>query len=397
MLNFIIKTNDLFTKLSILSQAAKYDKICTGTGKEFKTDKSFLNGIYYTYLSNGKCMPLLKILYTNICKNDCKYCYNRRANDIKRTIFSPEEIAKLSVELYKKGYIKGLFLSSGIYHSSDDTMELMIKAIEILRKIYDFKGYIHLKILPGTSEELIKKAVILANRVSCNIELPTQKSLKFLAPEKDKNELIKTLALIKKAKLEIEKPVSSSTQLIIGATPDNDKTILNLAKSLYKNKLVKRIYYSAYIPVNNDPELPKIDKSPYRREHRLYQADWLIRFYGFSLDEIFSDKENLDLEIDPKLKWALSHPEFFPVDLAKSDYWELIRVPGIGIKTAKKIIEIRKTSEINEGVLKKLGIPLKKAMYFIIIKGKPLKRPSSFKINQLTFNFSSEKKSVQLF
>ncbi len=397
MLNFIVKTNDLFTKLDILSQAAKYDKICTGIGKEFKINKSFLNGIYYTYLSNGKCIPLLKILYTNICKNNCKYCYNRIANDIRRTIFSPKEIAKLTVELYKKGYIKGLFLSSGIYRSSDDTMELMIKAIEILRKIYDFKGYIHLKILPGTSEELIKKAVILANRVSCNIELPTQKSLKFLAPEKDKNELIKTLALIKKAKLEIEKPVSSSTQLIIGATPDNDRTILNLAKSLYKNKLVKRVYYSAYVPVNNDPELPKMNKPPYRREHRLYQADWLIRFYGFSLDEIFSNKENLNLEIDPKLKWALSHPEFFPVDLAKADYWELIRVPGIGIKTAKKIIEIRKTSEINEETLKKLGIPLKKAMHFLIIKGKPLKRSSSFKINQLTFNFSLEEKGVQLF
>jgi putative DNA modification/repair radical SAM protein len=368
---FVIKNVNIFTKFSILSQAAKFDSLGITTCKE-----------------KNRNIPILKILFTNICINNCKYCYNRVKNDIRRAIFTPEEIAKLTFELYKKGVIKGLFLSSGIFRSADDTMERMIKGIEILRKKYEFKGYIHLKILPGTSEELIKKAINLADRVSCNIELPTQKSLKFWAPEKDKAELIKTLCKIKKLQLEKEVPLSASTQLIIGASSDKDKTILKLAEDLYKNRLVKRVYYSAYIPVNKDPDLPDIKNPPYLREYRLYQADWLMRYYGFTLEELFFNKENLDLNLDPKLSWALSHPEFFPVDIAKADYWELVRVPGIGPQVAKKIIKLRKESIINEESLKKLGLSLEKIKNFITIKGRPLRRilykSNDFKATQLT-------------
>ncbi len=392
MINIVVKKKDTLVKLNILVQSAKYDRVCTGTGIEKSINKGFINGIYYTYLSNGMRFPILKVLYTNICKNSCKYCYNRRENDVRRSMFSPKELAEITVEFYRKGYIKGLFLSSGIYRSSDDTMELMIKTIEILRKKYDFRGYIHLKILPGTSEELIKKAVILANRVSCNIELPTQKSLKFFAPEKDKLDLIKTMTLIKKASIEMDKPISASTQLIVGATPESDKTILKLAESFYKNRLVKRVYYSAYVPVNKDPDLPQIKKPPYEKEYRIYQADYLIRYYGFTVEEIFFSGENLDLEVDPKLKWAILHPEFFPVDVAKADYWELLRVPGIGPKTAKKIIEIRKKEVLNQEALKKLGVSLKKASRFILIKGKPFRQ--SFKENQTKFNFFQVKRYV---
>ena len=385
---------DIYTKLKILSKSAEFDNVCTGSGKkrETKAYTKGLNGISYVWLSNGKCLPLLKILYTNFCINNCKYCYNRRKNDIRRTAFTPEEIANLTLELYKKGYIKGLFLSSGIYRSPDDTMELMIRAVELLRKVYNFKAYIHLKILPGTSKELIKKAIFLANRVSCNIELPTQESLKKLAPEKEQKILIETLAKIRTLKDEFEKKTSSSTQLIIGATPDTDKTILKLSQSLYKKGLVKRVYYSAYIPINNDKDLPFFEKPPYLREYRLYQADFLLRFYGFSLEELFINNETLDLKMDPKLKWALSHPEFFPIDITKADYWELLRIPGIGPLSAKKIIEIRKYNVLNEDTLKKLKIPLKKAKYFIAVKGKPLYK--SFK--EFTFIFPSLEKSFRV-
>ena len=386
---------DIYTKLKILSKSAEFDNVCTGSGKkrETKAYTKGLNGISYVWLSNGKCLPLLKILYTNHCINNCKYCYNRRKNDIRRTAFTPEEIANLTLELYKKGYIKGLFLSSGIYRSPDDTMELMIRAVELLRKVYNFKAYIHLKILPGTSKELIKKAIFLANRVSCNIELPTQESLKKLAPEKEQKILIETLAKIRTLKDEFEKKTSSSTQLIIGATPDTDKTILKLSQSLYKKGLVKRVYYSAYIPINNDKDLPFFEKPPYLREYRLYQADFLLRFYGFSLEELFINNETLDLKMDLKLKWALSHPEFFPIDITKADYWELLRIPGIGPLSAKKIIEIRKYNVLNEDTLKKLKIPLKKAKYFIAVKGKPLYK--SFK--EFTFIFPSLEKSFRVF
>ncbi len=353
----VIKNQDTFTKFSILSRFSRFDSLGIATCK-----------LPYTKIS------ILKILFTNFCINNCKYCAIRNQNDIRRTSFTPEELANFVLELHTKGLIKGLFLSSGIGKNPDDTMERMIKSIEILRKKFDYKGYVHLKILPGTSKELIKKAVTLADRVSCNLELPTNKSLAFWAPEKKKAELIKILSLITKNFLENEKQPSVSTQLIIGASRDSDKTILKLADSLYKSKIVKRVYYSAYIPVNQDPELPEIKEPPVLREYRLYQADKLIREYRFSISELFSCSENLSLDRDPKLAWAFSHPEFFPVDLARADYFELLRIPGIGPQTARKILALRKDTPLNEYTLRKLGLPLEKISKFITIKGKTMGR-----------------------
>jgi putative DNA modification/repair radical SAM protein len=371
------KKKDLLYKLNILSVAASYDNSCSSSGRKRETPayglkNSYLSGIYYTWSSDGRCVPLLKILLTNYCINNCKYCINRRINDVPRAIFSPEEIAYLTVELYRKNYIEGLFLSSGIYRTPDDTMELMIRTASLLREKYLFKGYIHLKLIPGASPELIAKALKLADRVSSNLELPTEESLKKLAPEKSLPILLNPLKLIRELYENKEIKAPASTQLIIGATPDSDKVILSLAQQLYAQKMVRRVYYSAYIPVNKDSDLPAIKEPPFLREHRLYQADWLIRFYGFQVDELFQEEKNLDLRSDPKISWAMRNLHFFPVEITKADYWELIRVPGIGPGSAKKIIQARKYGVLSEEVLKKLGIPLKRAKYFITINGKPL-------------------------
>jgi len=371
------KKKDLLYKLNILSVAASYDNSCSSSGRKRETPayglkNSYLSGIYYTWSSDGRCVPLLKILLTNYCINNCKYCINRRINDVPRAIFSPEEIAYLTVELYRKNYIEGLFLSSGIYRTPDDTMELMIRTASLLREKYLFKGYIHLKLIPGASPELIAKALKLADRVSSNLELPTEESLKKLAPEKSLPILLNPLKLIRELYENKEIKAPASTQLIIGATPDSDKVILSLAQQLYAQKMVRRVYYSAYIPVNKDSDLPAIEEPPFLREHRLYQADWLIRFYGFQVDELFQEEKNLDLRVDPKFSWAMRNLHFFPVEITKADYWELIRVPGIGPSSAKKIMQARKYGVLSEEVLKKLGIPLKRAKYFITINGKPL-------------------------
>jgi putative DNA modification/repair radical SAM protein len=371
------KKKNLLYKLNILSVAARYDNSCSSSGRKRETPAygfkdSYLSGIYYTWSSDGRCVPLLKILLTNYCINNCKYCINRRINDVPRAIFSPEEIAYLTVELYRKNYIEGLFLSSGIYRTPDDTMELMLRTASLLRKKYLFKGYIHLKLIPGASPELIAKALKLADRVSSNLELPTEESLKKLAPEKSLSILLNPLKLIRELYENKEIKAPASTQLIIGATPDSDKVILSLAQQLYAQKMVRRIYYSAYIPVNKDSDLPAIKEPPFLREHRLYQADWLLRFYGFQVDELFQEEKNLDLRVDPKFSWAMRNLHFFPVEITKADYWELIRVPGIGPGSAKKIIQARKYGVLSEEVLKKLGISLKRAKYFITINGKPL-------------------------
>lgn len=376
-LQIISKSRDLFKKLSILSMAARYDNSCSSSGSRRETPlhgigNGHLSGICHTWSADGRCVSLLKILLTNICKNNCKYCVNRRQNDLPRAIFTPKEIAKLTIEFYRRNYIEGLFLSSGIYNSPDDTMELMLKAVKILRKEYGFEGYIHLKLIPGASDELIQEALKLADRVSSNLELPTEESLKALAPEKNFPLLLSPLKKVRELYENKEVKAPASTQLIIGATPETDKTILKLAWSLYSRKMVRRVYYSAYIPVNSDPDLPAISEPPFLREHRLYQADWLIRFYGFTVDELFQDSENLELRFDPKLTWALKNLHFFPVEITKADYWELIRVPGIGPTSAKKIIEARKYGPLSEEVLKNIGVPLKRAKYFITIRGKPL-------------------------
>ncbi|MCS7164384.1 MAG: putative DNA modification/repair radical SAM protein [Thermodesulfovibrio sp.] len=397
-LYFYTNTKDILQRLSILSASARYDNSCSSSGGKrevhpYGIGNSHLSGICHSWSSDGRCISLLKILMTNYCLNNCKYCINRSVNDVPRAILTPKEIADLTLEFYRRNYIEGLFLSSGIYKNSDYTMELMLKAVKILRFKYYFSGYIHLKLIPGASTELVKEAFRLADRVSSNIELPTEESLRRLAPEKSFSELYKPLKIVREIYDEKRLKAPASTQIIVGATPDTDKKILKLANSLYENKIVRRVYYSAYIPVNKDSDLPAILEPPFLREHRLYQADWLLRFYGFKLDEIFEEDENLSLRIDPKLAWALRHLEFFPVEITKADYYELVRVPGIGPTSAKRIIKIRKNSEISETTLKKLGIPLKRAKYFITIKGKPLAKFSQIKdLNQENLCLFSEKK-----
>jgi putative DNA modification/repair radical SAM protein len=361
--------------------SARYDNSCSSSGGKRETHpyglgNSHLSGICHSWASDGRCVSLLKILMTNICINDCKYCINRIKNDVPRAILSPQEIATLTVEFYRRNYIEGLFLSSGIVRNPDYTMELMLNALRILRFKNYFNGYIHLKIIPGASGELVEEAYKLADRVSSNLELPTEDSLRMLAPDKNFKELYSPLQLIRDLHNERKQKASASTQLIIGATPDTDKTILSLSDSLYKKKMVRRVYYSAYIPVNKDSELPVIKEPPFLREHRLYQADWLLRFYGFVIDEIFEEGDNISLVADPKLQWALRHLDFFPVEITKADYYELLRIPGIGPISARKIIKARKYGEITEEFLKKLGVPLKRAKYFLTIKGKPIVKVS---------------------
>lgn len=361
-------------KIAILADSAKYDVSCSSSGSEnnYKTGEigsTHKSGICHTFTSDGRCVSLLKVLLSNICIYDCAYCINRVSNDIKRTAFLPRELADLTLNFYKRNYIEGLFLSSGIIKNEDHTMELLLQTLRILRHEYRFNGYIHVKLIPGSSKELIHEATLLANRVSSNIELPSSKSLALLAPQKSKETLLSPLKYARNITLERNnKPISMSTQMIIGATGESDFKILKLSASLYQKSLLKRVYYSAYIPVNDDKLLPSPlhVKPPLQREHRLYQADWLLRFYGFSYDEIVDVNENLDIQFDPKTHWALRHLEHFPIDINKASLAVLIRVPGIGIRGAQKIIQARAFKSLNFEDLKALKIPLKRARYFII-------------------------------
>ncbi|MCS7199533.1 MAG: putative DNA modification/repair radical SAM protein [Caldimicrobium sp.] len=371
-----MKDYPLSKKLQILTQTARYDNSCSSSGARRETHpfgigNTHLGGICHTWSADGRCVSLLKILLTNFCINNCKYCLCRRDKDIPRAILKPEELARLTLEFYRRNYIEGLFLSSGIYRHPDYTMELMLQTVKILRHKYLFNGYIHLKILPGTSRELIEEAFNLADRLSSNLELPTEESLRKLAPEKKLNQLRKPLEIVRELYEEKRKKAPASTQIIVGASGDSDKTILSLAQELYRKKMVRRVYYSAYIPVNQDKDLPALKEPPFLREHRLYQGDWLLRFYNFQLEELFEGEDNLPLEIDPKLAWALRHLEFFPIELSRASFEELIRVPGIGPVSARKIIQARKFGELSLETLKKLRVPLKRAKYFITIKGKP--------------------------
>lgn len=372
-----VKTEDIVKKLSILALSARYDNSCSSSGGKRETHpyglgNTYRSGICHTWSSDGRCVSLLKILLTNFCQNTCKYCINRVQNDVPRAMFTPEEVARLTVEMYRRNYIEGLFLSSGVFRHPDETMELMLRAVKILRFVYHFNGYIHLKLIPGASRELVQEAFALADRVSSNLELPTEASLRRLAPEKTLPVLYRPLEIVQEICEEKHMKAPASTQLIVGATADTDRTILHLASELYRKKLVRRVYYSAYIPVNQDTDLPRIEEPPFLREHRLYQADWLMRYYGFTLDELFERGEYLPLEVDPKLAWALRHPEFFPVELTQADYHELIRVPGIGPVSAKRILKARKHGWLSEDVLRKLGVPLKRARPFLTLRGKVL-------------------------
>lgn len=375
---------DIFEKLKILSDSAKYDASCSSSGSNRRNSSSGIgngniSGICHSWGADGRCISLLKILFTNACIYDCKYCINRCSNNVKRATFTPREVADLTINFYRRNYIEGLFLSSAVIKSPDYTMELLINTISILRNEYNFNGYIHCKTIPGCSKELIDKLGSMVDRMSINIELPSNNSLKLLAPQKEKTGILTPMSYVsnkmKLNKLEKRKenfiPAGQTTQLIIGATPESDLKILKLSESLYKKLSLKRVYYSAYISVNNDKNLPTLESPPLFRENRLYQADWLLRFYGFKADELLSETHpNFNNVLDPKCEWALRNLDKFPIEINKANYFTLIRVPGIGVISAKKIIKARRNFDLNFDSLKKLGIVLKRAKYFITCKGK---------------------------
>jgi len=368
---------DIFTKMQILSDSAKYDVSCSSSGSEsnYKTGElgaSSTNGICHTFTADGRCVSLLKVLLTNFCLYDCAYCINRVSNDIPRAAFSPRELADITINFYKRNYIEGLFLSSGIIESENHTTELMLRTLRILRHEYKFNGYIHVKLIPGADGELIEEVTKLASRVSSNIELPSNKSLALLAPNKTKEKVLQPLIIARDITLQRDnKPIAMSTQLIVGASPESDFEILKLSSVLYEKALLKRVYYSAYIPVNDAKNLPAIITAPpLLREHRLYQADWLLRFYGFSYDELLTQERNhLDEELDPKTFWALSNMHLFPIEINKASKEELIRIPGIGVRSAFKIIKARRFKRLKLQDLIGLKISIKRAQYFILCDG----------------------------
>ena len=384
-------------KLIILSDSAKYDASCSSSGSTRKNSKGLGNaeqcGICHSFSSDGRCISLLKILMTNCCIFDCKYCINRKSNDVKRAIFEPEEICKITINFYKRNYIEGLFLSSGILKSPDYTMEKLIETISLLRKKYHFSGYIHAKAIPGASEALLKKLGKLVDRLSANIELPTNESLKLLAPNKHENKIYSIMKTVKENQNRSFTPAGQSTQMIIGGSPETDLDILGKSEYLYDRYDLKRVFYSAYIPVNKDALLPKLQIPPLKRENRLYQADWLLRFYGYKVNHLL-DKENPNFNIllDPKADWALRHMEEYPKEVNKAAYYDLLKVPGIGPRSAKKIISSRKYVSLEWNDLKKMGISLKRAKYFLLCNGKYFTNQNIFKKNIIEANLILEDK-----
>ncbi|MDR1560189.1 MAG: putative DNA modification/repair radical SAM protein [Clostridiales bacterium] len=384
---------DQMEKLKILSAAAKYDVACTSSGVDRNATRGSLGsasacGICHTFAADGRCVSLLKILLTNVCVYDCRYCANRRSNDIPRAVFTPREIAELTINFYKRNYIEGLFLSSSVIRDANHTMEQIYETLKLLRGVYKFNGYIHIKAIPGADEGLIRAAGFLADRMSVNIELPSEESLNRLAPDKTKESILKPMSLLKKGIVQSREevalfhsapsfvPAGQSTQMIVGASPESDKKIIDLTESLYKRYSLKRVFFSAYTPVSDNPLLPSV-KPPLLREHRLYQADWLLRFYGFSADEILKNPdENLSLNLDPKCHWALNNLNMFPVEINTADTRTLLRVPGIGARSAERILSARRVGSLTFENLKKLGIVLKRARYFITCQGKMYERIS---------------------
>ena len=382
---------ELLEKLTILTDAAKYDAACTSSGvkRGFQPGKigstsSSIAGCCHSFSSDGRCITLLKVLMSNCCAYDCKYCVNRRSNDTRRATFTPRELAELTIEFYRRNYIEGLFLSSGVLGTPDNTTERMISCLRLLRQEYGFNGYIHAKAIPGTSPALLAQLGLLADRLSVNIELPSETGLQTLAPDKNKQAILAPMAEIRdkvsESKAELVKyknapvfaPAGQSTQLIVGATPDTDRHILLLTQSLYRKFRLKRVFYSAYVPVVENSLLPSLDtKPPLLREHRLYQADWLLRFYGFQAEEILDDEHpDFNPMVDPKCNWALLHLEYFPVDVLRADYETLLRVPGIGPTSAGRIVSARRHARIRMEDLKKLGVVMKRAQYFITCDGR---------------------------
>ena len=381
---------DVLAKLEILTDAAKYDAACTSSGvrRGFRqgyigNTTSSIAGCCHTFSADGRCVTLLKVLMSNCCVYDCAYCVNRRSNDTRRAAFTPQELADLTINFYRRNYIEGLFLSSGVLRNPDYTMEQMIRAIRILREEYRFNGYIHAKAIPGAAPELVEQLGLLADRLSCNIELPSEAGLRTLAPEKTKAAVLAPMRQIQvrsiQNKEELVKyrhtlkfaPAGQSTQMIVGASPETDYHILQLTEGLYNKYHLKRVFYSAYIPVTEDTRLPALDtKPPLLREHRLYQADWLLRFYEFKAEELLDrDNPNFNPYLDPKCNWAVQHYGLFPVDVNRAPFEMLLRVPGIGPKSARRIWRARKQAALGLDELKRMGVVLKRAQYFITCRG----------------------------
>ncbi len=403
----------MYDKLNILTDAAKYDVACTSSGTARKGDGTGMGsceqtGICHSFSADGRCISLLKILFTNECIYDCKYCINRRSNDVVRTSFTPDEICTLTMEFYRRNYIEGLFLSSGILKSPDYTMELIYAALYKLRKECNFQGYIHVKAIPGADLGLVQQVGFLADRMSVNLELPTADSLKLLAPHKTRKNILTPMRLVQNKAAENKNelmlyrnaprfvPAGQSTQMIIGATPETDYQIIQVAESLYQRFELKRVFYSAFVHVNEDKALPaRTDEGPpLLREHRLYQADWLLRYYHFQASELLSEENpNFNIMFDPKCNWALKHLEQFPVEINRADYKMLLRVPGLGYKSAVRIVKARRLGVLDFSDLKKMGVVLKRAMYFITCSGKMM-YPTKLDEDYITRNLLSVKEKL---
>lgn len=416
---FEVMYMDLQDKLTILADSAKYDAACTSSGVDRKGGKGLGNttaaGICHSFSADGRCISLLKVLMSNHCTYDCHYCINRCSNDtIRRTAFTPKELAELTIQFYRRNYIEGLFLSSGVLKSPNNTMELMIRTLELLRNNYQFNGYIHAKTIPGASADMVERIGLLADRLSINIELPSEDSLRKLAPKKTKTSILKPMNLIAKSihnnsqELSIYNqsprfaPAGQSTQMIIGATPETDRQIIRLSERLYRHYHLRRVFYSAYIPSIEDSFLPSIDsKPPLLREHRLYQADWLMRKYHFSADEILSETmPNFNPYIDPKCHWALNHMDTFPIDVNSAPIETLLRVPGIGPVGAQKIVIARRNCRLTLEALRSLGIIIKRAQFFISYSGvtKPYHASRDYIVRSLidpkAYTFGTEQLSL---
>ncbi|MEY8402514.1 putative DNA modification/repair radical SAM protein [Oscillospiraceae bacterium 44-34] len=381
---------ELLDKLNILADAAKYDAACTSSGldrsgRPGSIGSTNLAGCCHSFSADGRCISLLKVLQTNVCVYDCQYCVNRRSNDVPRAVFAPEELCELTIGFYRRNYIEGLFLSSAVIRGPDYTTELMIKTLHILREKHRFGGYIHAKAIPGADPLLTHQLGLLADRMSVNIELPSSPSLALLAPDKKKEAILTPMGQIRdgisesKRELAVYRhaprfaPAGQSTQMIVGATPESDRHILTLTQALYDRYQLRRVFYSAYMPVSSSPLLPMAEdfKPPLLREHRLYQADWLLRYYHFRAEEILDENQpDLDPRMDPKCCWALRHLEFFPVEVNKADYEALLRVPGLGVRSAKRILKARRVGPLNFEGLKRLGVVLKRAQYFLTCSGR---------------------------
>ena len=390
MAEIIQEKMSIYEKLQILTDAAKYDVACTSSGVERKGDGTGIGncskaGICHSFSADGRCISLLKILFTNECIYDCKYCVNRSSNDVIRTSFTPDEICTLTMEFYRRNYIEGLFLSSGILKNPNYTIELIYAALYKLRHVCNFQGYIHVKAIPGADPILIQKVGFLADRMSVNLELPTAESLRLLAPHKSRKNILAPMRLVQEKSKENRQeltlyksaprfvPAGQSTQMIIGASPETDYQILRVAESLYQKFGLKRVFYSAFVAVNEDKALPArtSDGPPLLREHRLYQADWLLRYYKFEANELLNEKNpNFNIFLDPKCNWALNHLEYFPVEVNRASYDVLLRVPGIGYKSAGRIVKARRFGSLGFEDLRKMGVVLKRALYFITCSGK---------------------------